>query len=239
MKTGVIEDTVIYEAGADAGVFKLVVTDVNGCKDSCEITCVCDEVVPVVLASLQATGGRDFIALDWVTVSEINCQSWEIYRSKQEDNEYAKLGELAGYGSTEAAHTYRWIDRQVQPGVTYFYKLKQMDFDGSSTWSHVVSATVGPTMPQSYALSQNYPNPFNANTEIGYQTPEAGHVSLKIYNTLGEETRTLVDADQEANWYVATWDGRDNMGSGVASGLYFCRLKAGDFSKTIKMVLLR
>jgi len=239
VETGVIEDTVIYTAGTDMGFFKLVVTDANGCKDSCEITCVCNEVVPVVLASFEATGEKGSVVLNWTTASEINCQRWEIYRGQQKDGEYAKMGELPGHGSTEMAHTYRWVDRQVQLGATYFYKLKQVDFDGSPTWSHAISATASPAVPQSYALGQNYPNPFNASTEIRYQTPKADHVSLKIYNTLGEETRTLVDADREANWHVVTWDGRDNTGSEVASGLYFCRLKAGDFSRTIKMVLLR
>jgi len=103
----------------------------------------------------------------------------------------------------------------------------------------VVEDTPVSGVPQYYHLSQNYPNPFNANTEIRYQIPEDGRVILEIFNVLGQEIRTLVDRDQVADEYSAVWDGRDDMGGDVSSGLYFCRLKAGDFHKTIKMVLLK
>ncbi|MCK4597733.1 T9SS type A sorting domain-containing protein, partial [bacterium] len=88
-------------------------------------------------------------------------------------------------------------------------------------------------------LHQNYPNPFNASTEIRYQIPEDGHVTLKIFNTLGQELRILLDVHQKAGEYGVLWDGRDARGREVASGLYFCRLRAGEFGKTIKMVLVR
>jgi hypothetical protein len=123
--------------------------------------------------------------------------------------------------------------------MIYFYKLRQLEFDGSAAWSQAVSATAGSAMPLIYALSQNYPNPFNASSQIRYQIVRGGHTTLMIYNTLGELVRTLADRRQEPGWYVVTWDGRDNNGAEVSSGLYICRLKAGDFSGTIKMVLLR
>jgi hypothetical protein len=90
-----------------------------------------------------------------------------------------------------------------------------------------------------YALAQNYPNPFNSSTEIRYRIPVDGDMTLKIFNTLGQQVRTLVDADLQADWYTVTWDGRDDCGRKVASGVYFGQLRAGDFSKTIKMVLLK
>jgi hypothetical protein len=94
-------------------------------------------------------------------------------------------------------------------------------------------------VPETFVLHQNYPNPFNAYTEIRYQIPEAGHVTLMIFNTLGQEVRSLMDGRQEAGEYRAMWDGWDAGGYEVASGLYFCRLRAGEFSKTIKMVLAK
>ncbi|KPL18083.1 MAG: hypothetical protein AMJ92_09575, partial [candidate division Zixibacteria bacterium SM23_81] len=195
--------------------------------------------VPIVLASFVAAGGQDCIILDWVTASEINCHMWEIYRCERADGEYVRVGNLTGRGSTEKEQTYRWVDRGVIVGVPYFYKLRQVDFEGSSTWSSVVSATASSAMPKTYVLRQNYPNPFNANTEIRYQIPEDGHVVLIIFNTLGQEVRTLVDVEQESGGYSVLWDGRDDLGHVVSSGLYFCRLKVGEFSKTIKMVLAK
>lgn len=195
--------------------------------------------VPVVLANFEASGDQGCIALNWTTASEVNCHKWEIHRGDRERGQYDKIGELPGRGSTETVHTYRWVDRDLSPDVTYYYKLKQIDLDGSSWWSDIVSATASSAVPKSYALHQNYPNPFNASTTIHYQIPEGDHVTLKIFNSLGQEVRDLVDADQKTGRHAVVWDGRDDQGQEVGSGIYFCKLKAGDFGKTIKMVLLK
>jgi hypothetical protein len=94
-------------------------------------------------------------------------------------------------------------------------------------------------IPENFSLCQNYPNPFNASTEIRYQIPEDFHVILNIFNSLGQQVRSLKDAHQHGGEYTVNWDGRDEMAAEVASGLYFCRLEGGDFCKTIKMVLIK
>ena len=88
-------------------------------------------------------------------------------------------------------------------------------------------------------LSQNYPNPFNPETQIPYQLPEAGEVSLAIYNTLGQQVRVLMDEKQEAGYYRVTRDGRDARGRRVSSGIYLVRMAAGEFSEVRKMVVLK
>lgn len=93
--------------------------------------------------------------------------------------------------------------------------------------------------PKTYVLYQNYSNPFNASTEILYQILEPNHVILKVFNALGQEVRTLVDADRQVGEFKVTWDGRDDGGHEVASGLYFGRFRSSGFEKTIKMVLIR
>jgi len=103
----------------------------------------------------------------------------------------------------------------------------------------VDSDQVPTAIPQRFGLSQKYPNPFNAETEICYQIPQDGYVTLKIFNTLGQQVRTLVDADQEVGRYRVIWDGRDDGGQLVASGLYFCQLQADAIRRTIKMVFLK
>ncbi len=89
-------------------------------------------------------------------------------------------------------------------------------------------------VPASYHLAQNYPNPFNPDTDIQYDISQDAHVTLKVYNVLGAEVATLVDAHQTANSYVVHWDARD-----LASGVYFCHMAAGDYQKTIKMLLIK
>ncbi len=95
------------------------------------------------------------------------------------------------------------------------------------------------TFPAGYALSQNFPNPFNPETEILFQLPSASHVVVRIFNSLGQEIRTLADAQYEVGDHVIRWDGKDNNGNTVSSGLYFYRMQAGEFSQMKKMSLLR
>jgi hypothetical protein len=90
-----------------------------------------------------------------------------------------------------------------------------------------------------YALNQNYPNPFNPTTTIDYSLKASGLVSLKVYNVAGQLVRTLVSNNAAAGEYSIQWDGRDNAGTSVSSGVYFYKLVSGDFSMTKKMVLLK
>ncbi len=96
-------------------------------------------------------------------------------------------------------------------------------------------------VPRSFSLSQNHPNPFNSNTAISYQLSaiRPHRTTLKIYNILGEEVITLVDQEQRVGRYEVVWDGRNNQGKEVTSGVYLYRLKAGEFTAARKMVLLR
>ena len=107
--------------------------------------------------------------------------------------------------------------------------------DSSTTSIEQGSAEV----PDEFELSQNYPNPFNPTTLINYQAPTAGHVELKVYNTLGQEIRTLANSIQSIGTHQAAWDGRDSHGNVVPSGVYFYQLKAGSFVKTRKMLFIR
>ena len=94
-------------------------------------------------------------------------------------------------------------------------------------------------IPLKYALEQNYPNPFNPETCIKYSIMKPEKVTLSIYNLLGEKVVTLIDKKQLAGSYVVVWDGRDTQGRIVSSGVYFYKIKAGNFVKTNKMLLLR
>jgi hypothetical protein len=94
-------------------------------------------------------------------------------------------------------------------------------------------------IPVAYSLAQNYPNPFNPSTSIAYSIKSPGEVELSIYNILGQQVRQLVNEHKDAGNYTAYWDGRDNSGGEVASGVYFYRISAGDFNDIKKMVLMK
>jgi hypothetical protein len=93
--------------------------------------------------------------------------------------------------------------------------------------------------PGRVALAQNHPNPFNNSTTIGYLLPLHTHVTIKIYNLLGQNVRTLVDGQQAAGRHTVVWDGRDDSGNAMASGVYFYRLTQNGISMDRKLMLLK
>ncbi|UCE17116.1 MAG: T9SS type A sorting domain-containing protein [Gemmatimonadota bacterium] len=94
-------------------------------------------------------------------------------------------------------------------------------------------------LPTEYGLVQNYPNPFNPETVIAYQLPEESHVTLTVYNVLGQEIRRLTDERQSGGFYQIVWDGKNEFGKDVSTGVYFYRLQAGGFKSVKKMMMLK
>jgi len=95
------------------------------------------------------------------------------------------------------------------------------------------------TLPTGYSLQQSYPNPFNPTTTICYDLPELTDVRIAVYNVVGQVVRTLVDRQMSPGQHETVWDGRDDSGRPVSSGLYLYRMTAGDFSQSRKMLLLK
>lgn len=95
------------------------------------------------------------------------------------------------------------------------------------------------SVPTRYALEQNHPNPFNPYTTLKYQIPQECHMTLKIYNTLGREVKTLIEKQQSPGYYAVQWDGRKEVGTEVSSGIYFYRIQAGTYVQTKRMLLLK
>jgi hypothetical protein len=104
-----------------------------------------------------------------------------------------------------------------------------------------VTAAVQPTssLPMSYGIAQNMPNPFNPETQIAYQLPEAGQVTVSIYDLLGQKIHTLVSDHRPAGNHTVTWNGRDAAGRSVSSGIYFYRFESAGLTKTRRMLLLK
>jgi hypothetical protein len=102
-----------------------------------------------------------------------------------------------------------------------------------------IEETVAAELPKEFLLHPNYPNPFNPITTIRYDLKESVNVTLKIYNILGQEVRTLVNERQTAGYKSVDWDARNDVGVNVASGIYIYKLEAGSFIQARKMVLLR
>jgi len=94
-------------------------------------------------------------------------------------------------------------------------------------------------LPNKFTLDQNFPNPFNPTTQIRFGIPEAGNVTLKIYNSVGQLVKTLIDGNMSEGFHQVTWDATNNNGSKLSSGVYFYRITAGTFTQINKMLLLK
>ena len=130
----------------------------------------------------------------------------------------------------------------LQYYTIYFWRVKATNTFGAAAWTpsfrfrtaQALEVAETPEQPTAYLLSQNFPNPFNPTTQIRFAVPHAGRVVLTVFDLLGREETTLVDSEVPAGTYTVTWDASD-----AASGMYFYRLRAGDFVETKRMLLLR
>lgn len=195
--------------------------------------------VPVELSAFTVFSQNGGVVLKWSTETETNNYGFEIQRKQETDN-FKKIGFLAGHGTTTSLHHYSYKDADLSAG-TYYYRLKQVDHDGSFEFSEIKSVVL--TSGIDYMLAQNYPNPFNSETTIHYQINQTADdqvkVALLIYNSLGEVVRELVNEQQSPGKYSAVWDGRDNNGNLVSSGLYISRLISRDHISSLKMVYMK
>lgn len=181
-------------------------------------------------------GEGNQVNIRWTTASEENNYLWEIERSV--DNEtYVKIGELPAAGNSPMGASYSFTDPSPANGLNY-YRLVDVSLDGIRTYHGPISVLVG--RPMAYALAQNYPNPIGRGvTTIKYALRDPGRTSLRIYNVMGQVVRTLVESDQQPNYYSVTWDGCNGKGKPVANGVYFYKLSSGDFADTKKMMVVR
>jgi hypothetical protein len=136
------------------------------------------------------------------------------------------------------------IDGEWRWDTPFFYKVAAVDVHGNTSGFALlrpvdVTGADTPGVPRSSFLAQNVPNPFNPSTTLRFGLRESAHVTLRIYDAAGRLVRTLVDDHRPAGLYDKAWDGRDAAGRASASGVYFCKLVAGRFEETRKIVLLK
>lgn len=194
------------------------------------------DAVPVELTSFTASVIGNGVLLKWTTATELNNQGFEIERSTSIGG-WEKIGFVPGFGTTTEPRAYSFLDENVTSG-TYTYRLKQIDFDGTVSYSPEVVVEVDLT-PSDYNLWQNYPNPFNPFTTIQFQVPKASDVKIVVFNMLGQEVKSLFVGQVQAGKYTIEWDGTNNAGAKMSSGSYIYRMTAGDFVDTKEMILLK
>jgi len=186
-------------------------------------------VVSVELVYFSAIVNDDVVELNWMTSTETNNKGFEVQRSR--GGEFETIGFVEGNGTTTESQSYSYLDKNVVSGK-YKYRLKQLDYDGSSNYSNEIEVQV--TSPSTFSLEQNYPNPFNPSTKIKYSIPRSSDFVLKIFDVLGREITTLVNEVKSTGIYELEFDA-----SNLPSGTYFYQLRAGSFIETKKMILIK
>ena len=188
-------------------------------------------ITPVELTSFGAnTNAAGNVVLNWTTATEVNNQMFEVER-KVEGSDFYRIGYVEGHGTTSEAQEYSYIDNSVTTG-TYYYRLKQIDFNGTFEYSNEVMVDV--QGPLGYNLVQNYPNPFNPSTRIDFNIAEPTMVRLAVYNLLGEEVQILRNEFMQPGFYNVNFDA-----SNLPSGMYIYKLETASYTQARKMMLMK
>ncbi len=213
-----------------------VTTDIDGqTRDAFFPYMGADEIVvqplPAELTNFCASTRGPSVELTWSTATETNNYGFEVERRELQKSEWMKVGFVAGHGTSTIPQTYSYTDASVTSG-TFVYRLKQIDNTGLFKYSQSAEVTMG--LPQAFELSQNYPNPFNPSTTLSVMLSKPQYVRLAVYNMVGQEVSILADENLAAGVYQYTFNAYN-----LASGTYFARIQTQEFTKIVKMLLMK
>ena len=192
--------------------------------------------LPVNLTSFTVNA-QNFgnVLLEWYTSTEQNSHGFDIERAviinDKSELKWSKISFVPGGGNSSAPRKYDYIDKTPTGGAKFAYRLKQIDNSGNFKYYDQQEITLA---LNDFGLYQNYPNPFNPSTVIKYQLPADANVKIRLFNSIGEELKTLVNENKKAGIYEFQFNA-----SGFASGIYYYRIDSGNFTDTKKLVILK
>ena len=206
-----------------------------------------DEVKPAAPQLLNVTPKENKLKLRWSSVNETDIAGYKIYfDTDKSGSPYNGNASVIGEPSPiDAGTDTSMAIKGLDTNKVYYCAIKAYDLSGNeSEFSNELTIeTTGceqdRQVPEEYKLSQNYPNPFNASTNIKFSLPNQGNVKIDIYNILGQKVRTLVNGNKPTGSYNYKWNGKNDHGVDVASGIYIYRMKSENYIKIKKMTLLK
>jgi hypothetical protein len=210
-----------------------------------EIRVMADLEVPVAAAQLQINYDPDKVSFEVPALSERSGHFWVQHRDDGTGKLYVVLFNMSNDPISVGEGNILSLPVTLSPGAEDDFGIELKEVALADERAALIPVGDLVSRPVAFELGQNYPNPFNPSTTIKFTLPSLGDgggalpTSLKIYNVLGEVVRTLVDEPMAPGVHHEVWDGRDDQGSRVASGIYFYRLRTGDFVQTKKMVLMK
>lgn len=199
--------------------------------------------LPVELLFFIATSETSTVTLEWATASEVNNYGFNIERSFQDSLHFEAIGFVPGSGTSTSRKDYFYIDDPVTTSGLYFYRLKQIDREGSFKYSNIVSVYVlitniqrhpNPFVEKSFKILNCYPNPFNPSITIRFTLSELNLVILRIFYLLCKENEQLINGYRSAGEYEVKWSPIGNP-----SNIYFIFFKSGDKIYFEKVIYLK
>lgn len=196
---------------------------------------VIDTPLPVELVSFSAQVDGEVVNLKWRTETEVNNYGFDIERAvnpRANQKEWTTIGFIEGHGNSNSPKDYSFADGDLSGANIIYYRLKQIDNNGTYEYSHEIEVSI--IAPDKHSLGQNYPNPFNPSTKIHYKIAQSEFINLSVYNVLGKEVAVLVNEIQLPGTYSIIFSA-DNLPGGV----YFYKLETQNFTQTSKMLLIK
>lgn len=233
----IASSSALKDAGTNTGA---PTTDINGgTRTTTDIGAYengAEPATPITLKSFTAELNQAKVLLTWITASETENASFNIYKNNK------LIASMNGHGTSTEEHIYEYTDNEIIVG-TYEYILADVNYAGEENLNtdKAISVTVSENnlLPNSYTLANAYPNPFNPSTTIEYSLKTTADVDLTIFDLNGKIVKTWSYAQQSPGWYSIKWNGKNGNGLDLSSGIYFYNIKANNFIQTKKMMLMK
>ncbi len=222
--------TIRHKGTLQAGLaqpYSLIISGANTIAVAVEITGM----------SVRWTGNA--VSLCWTTASESDNLGFHIYRSDSANGTYELVSDhlLPGAGNSSSQKNYSYLDAEVQAGRTYYYKIADVNYQGTERLHSAMA--INTSLPDDFSLQQNYPNPFVHDTRISFAVRDEADMQLTIRNLNGETVRTLLQGRINKGLHQVLWDGRDDQSRPLPSGVYWFSLQTQNRRLTKKLHLLR
>lgn len=216
----------------DTFLVKAKVKDINDSvsnwSDSVKVTI--NSSVPVELTTFNAKVKYSNVILSWITISETNNYGFVVERKSDNEN-WKQIGFMLGNGTTTNTNYYNFTDLNIEIGEL-FYRLKQIDVDGTYKYSVPIKVTIN--VPKVFKLYQNYPNPFNSQTLISFDVPESADIIINIFNLKGVKVAEFFCGKKKAGRHTISWDALN-----ISSGTYFIKIQSDKFTQIKKCTLIK
>ncbi|MDD4309852.1 MAG: T9SS type A sorting domain-containing protein, partial [Candidatus Cloacimonetes bacterium] len=205
--------------------------------------------LPITLSSFTANlTGVCNVSLNWVTATETGVLGYYIYRALSDDLASAqKVSPLVQATNSSTEQSYTFTDEETEANLQYYYWLEGLDLDGGNGYYGPIGISTAddpdnpnpPAIPLLTELMGNYPNPFNPNTNLRYSLKEPAIVNFQIWNSRGQIVARFTQEHNTPGYYNLPFNGKDQSGRDLATGVYFCRMTVGNKVFNRKMLLMK